>query len=62
MDALKITEAHIIGNSLGAHIAVIMAIMAPKRIQSLTLIAQPNFVEVCVGACADYPSLTTFVS
>lgn len=47
MDALKIKEAHVLGNSLGAHIAINMALQAPQRIKSLTLIAQANIVEVC---------------
>jgi len=45
MDALKIKEAHVLGNCLGAQIATIMALKAPKRIQSLTLIAQNLPVE-----------------
>ena len=47
MDALKIKEAHVLGNSLGAQIATVMAMQAPKRVQSLTLIAQNPPVEVC---------------
>ena len=47
MDALKIKEAHVLGNCLGAQIATMVAIQAPKRIQSLTLIAQSPSVEVC---------------
>lgn len=46
MDAMKIKEAHILGNSLGAHIAMFMAMRAPKRVQSLMLIAQNAPVEV----------------
>ena len=46
MDALGIKEAHVLGNSLGAQIATVMAMQAPKRVQSLTLIAQNPPVEV----------------
>jgi len=46
MDALRIKEAHVLGNSLGAQIATVMAMQAPKRIQSLILIAQNPPVEV----------------
>jgi len=45
MDAMKIKEAHILGNSLGAHIAMFMAMRAPSRVQSLMLIAQHAPVE-----------------
>lgn len=46
MDALKIKEAHVLGNSLGAQIATVMAMQAPQRVQSLTLIAQnPPFED-----------------
>jgi pimeloyl-ACP methyl ester carboxylesterase len=48
MDAMKIKQAHILGNSLGAHIAMFMAMRAPSRIQSLMLIAQHAPVEVLV--------------
>ena len=47
MDVLKIKEAHVLGNSIGAQIATVMAMQAPKRIQSLILIAQNPPVEVC---------------
>ena len=47
MDALRIKEAHVLGNSLGAQIATVMAMQAPKRIQSLILIAQNPPMEVC---------------
>jgi pimeloyl-ACP methyl ester carboxylesterase len=47
MDALRIKEAHVLGNSLGAQIATVMAMQAPKRVQSLILIAQNPPVEVC---------------
>ena len=47
MDALRIKEAHVLGNSLGAQIATVMAMQAPKRIQSMILIAQNPPVEVC---------------
>jgi pimeloyl-ACP methyl ester carboxylesterase len=47
MDALKIKEAHVLGNSLGAQIATVMAMRAPERVQSLTLIAQNPPMEVC---------------
>lgn len=47
MDALKIKEAHVLGNSLGAQIATVMAMQAPKRVQSLILIAQNPPMEVC---------------
>lgn len=47
MDALGIKEAHFLGNSLGAQIATVMAMQAPKRVQSLILIAQNPQVEVC---------------
>jgi pimeloyl-ACP methyl ester carboxylesterase len=46
MDALGIKEAHLLGNSLGAQIATVMAMQAPKRVQSLTLIAQNPPMEV----------------
>ena len=46
MDALKINEAHVLGNSLGAQIATVMAMQAPQRVQSLILIAQNPPVEV----------------
>jgi len=46
MDVLGIKEAHVLGNSLGAQIATLMAMQAPKRVQSLTLIAQNPTVEV----------------
>jgi pimeloyl-ACP methyl ester carboxylesterase len=46
MDALKIKEAHVLGNSLGAQIATMMAMQAPNRVQSLILIAQNPQVEV----------------
>jgi len=45
MDALKIKEAHVLGNSLGAQIATVMAMQAPNRVQSLILIAQGPPVE-----------------
>ena len=47
MDALGIKEAHVLGNSLGAQIATVMAMQAPKRVQSLILIAQNPPMEVC---------------
>ena len=47
MDVLRIKEAHVLGNSLGAQIATVMAMQAPKRVQSLTLIAQNPPMEVC---------------
>lgn len=47
MDALKIKEAHVLGNSLGAQIATVMAMQAPRRVQSLILIAQNPQMEVC---------------
>ena len=47
MDILGIKEAHVLGNSLGAQIATVMAMQAPKRVQSLILIAQNPPVEVC---------------
>ena len=47
MDALRIKEAHVLGNSLGAQIATVMAMQAPKRVQSLILIAQNPPMEVC---------------
>jgi len=45
MDALKIKQAHLLGNCLGAQIATYMAMQAPKRIQSLTLMSQDPPVE-----------------
>ena len=46
LDALGIKEAHFLGNSLGAQIATVMAMQAPKRVQSLVLIAQNPPMEV----------------
>lgn len=46
MDVLKIKEAHVLGNSLGAQIATLMAMQAPQRVQSLILIAQNPPIEV----------------
>jgi 3-oxoadipate enol-lactonase len=39
MDALGVAQAHVVGRSMGGAVAQHMALMAPQRVQSLTLCA-----------------------
>ncbi|KAG8958467.1 hypothetical protein FRC03_009102 [Tulasnella sp. 419] len=45
MDILKVKRAHIFGNSLGGPIALRMHLLAPERVESLTLCAKHPPVE-----------------
>jgi len=46
MDILKIHQAHVVGNSLGAPIAVRMHMLKPDRVLSLVLIGKHPPLEV----------------
>jgi len=43
MDALEIASAHLVGNSVGANVAVRYALRKPQRVQSLVLVSPGGF-------------------
>lgn len=46
LDALGIERAHLVGHSLGAAVVAVAAATAPRRVQSLTLVAPAGFGPV----------------
>ncbi len=45
MDALEISEAHLLGNSVGANVAVRYALRKPQRVRSLVLVSPGGFTD-----------------
>ncbi|HZR34596.1 MAG TPA: alpha/beta hydrolase [Nevskia sp.] len=45
MDALEIAEAHVLGNSVGANVAVRYALRKPQRVRSLVLVSPGGFTD-----------------
>ena len=52
LDEREITKAHIVGHSMGGAVAGIIALMAPERVASLTLLAPGGF-----GSAFNHPLL-----
>ena len=45
MDALEISSAHLLGNSVGGNVAVRYALRKPQRVQSLVLVSPGGFTD-----------------
>jgi pimeloyl-ACP methyl ester carboxylesterase len=61
LDALKIEKAHVIGHSLGGGIAIMMAALAPQKVQSLVLANSTvspagSLVEVLLRRMVEIPA------
>lgn len=50
MDMLGVTEAHLVGTSLGGHVAAILAMQAPQRCSSLYLVAPLGLAPIAPEA------------
>jgi len=49
-DAFRIHDAHVIGNSLGGHVAIMLTLQKPQCVQTLTLTGSSGLFEAGMGS------------